>query len=705
MVSFIRKRILAGAVSNEFAPQIFLVLCVYAVIVSVYTGLFFDAHVTIVRIIISIVLVIAYVFLERSPLGSEALAFLSPLMLGVLLTGGAIYFQGDFLLFTYSTGAAMISLTYMKPRGLAAYIATISVGQAVALLLFGLNLLGPTFTMIYNYLYFMVSVAINILIYIFCKSYTRMLSALTDARNDAYQASLAKGAFLSNMSHEIRTPMNAIIGMTAIGKASSDIDRAHNSLQKIEDASTHLLGVINDVLDMSKIESGKFELSLTGFNFHKMLHRVVDVISFRVDEKKQNFSLYIDDNIPLALVGDDQRLAQIITNLLGNAVKFTPNGGSLRLDAHLLHEEDGVYTLQIKVTDSGIGISEEQQDRLFQPFQQVDSDTSRLYGGTGLGLSICKRLVEMMGGTIWVKSEPGQGSTFAFTAQVKRGDSPDYISHTRELNWEGSRILVLDEDPQILEYVKSIVERHGANCDTMSYASDALKHVTLCPYAICFIDWKVSDMDALDLVKKIKRMHPEHDNIVIAMLSAAEYHDIEESAKRAGIDGFIPKPLFPSNIVDTINGFIGIDREQTAELAVGITVDYTGKCILLAEDIDINREIISILLEPTNLLIDCAENGADAVRMFSDAPEKYDIILMDVQMPEMDGYEATRRIRALDVPKAKDIPIIAMTANVFREDIERCIEAGMNDHIGKPLDIDTALGLINKYLDLGNRPD
>jgi signal transduction histidine kinase/CheY-like chemotaxis protein len=616
-----------------------------------------------------------------------------------LITVGSVSFHGDFLLFTYTTGAAIISLTYMKPKGLAAYIIVISAIQAILLLLFDINLLGPSFTTIYNYLYFIVSVAINVLIYIFCKSYTHMLSALTDARNEAYQASLAKGAFLSNMSHEIRTPMNAIIGMTAIGKAATDIDRAHHALQKIEDASTHLLGIINDVLDMSKIESGKFDLSLAGFNFHKMLHRVVDVISFRVDEKKQNFSLYIDEDIPLALVGDDQRLAQIITNLLGNAVKFTPIKGSVCLNARLLREEEGVYTLQIEVTDTGIGISPEQQTRLFQPFQQVNSDTSRLFGGTGLGLSICKRLVEMMGGTIWVESSLGQGATFAFTAQVKRSDSPELIAPAREISWEGVRILILDEDKHILEYVKNIVERYGAHCDTMSHGEDVLKHVRLCPYAICFIDWNISDADALELTREIKHMYPDHDNLVIVMLSAAEYRDIEESAKQAGIDGFVPKPLFPSAIVDTISEYIRTGQEQTDEPATSMAVDYTGKHLLLAEDIDINREIIAALLEPTNLAIDFAENGAIAVRMFSETPEKYDIILMDVQMPEMDGYEATRRIRAMGIPEAKKIPIIAMTANVFREDIERCLEAGMNNHIGKPLDIETALEVINRYLE------
>ena len=575
MTPFIRKYIFAGADKNAFAPQIFVILCVYASIVSTYTGLFFDTHTAIMRLLVSASIIVAYVLLEKSPLGAELTAFLSPTVMVFLLTIGAIYFKGDFLLFTYTNGGAMFSLTYLKPRGLAAYIVVIGTVQAAAIALFSQNLLGPSFTTIYNYLSFMVSVALNILVYIFCKSYTHSLSALTEAKNEAYSSSLAKGAFLSNMSHEIRTPMNAIIGMAAVGKMSNEVEQAHRALDKIEGASAHLLGIINDILDMSKIESGKFDLSFVEFNFEKLLRGVADVISFRLEEKKQSFTIQMDESIPSSLIGDDQRLAQVITNLLGNAVKFTPNGGFVRLNASLLHLEDDTCTIQIEVVDSGIGISQEQQAGLFQSFQQVDTNTARLYGGTGLGLSISKRLVEMMGGNIWIESELGKGATFTFTAQMKRGDLKDN-------------------------------NRNGT--------------------------------------------------------------------------------------------FLDITRKHGDEDGTNMAVDYTGKCVLLAEDVDINREIVISLLEPTNLTIDCAENGVEAVSMFADSPERYDMIIMDIQMPEMDGHDATRHIRSFDNPKAKTIPIIAMTANVFREDIDKCLEAGMNDHIGKPLDINTLMDLINKYL-------
>ena len=377
-----------------------------------------------------------------------------------------------------------------------------------------------------------------------------------------------KSEFLSSMSHEIRTPMNAIIGMVNIGKAATEIERKNYCLMRIDDASKHLLGVINNVLDISKIEAGKFDLSQVVFDFGKTIQRVTDVIQFRADEKKQALAVHIDNAIPMMLVGDDQRLAQVITNLIGNAIKFTPEHGSIGIHTQLLGEENEVCTIQFKIIDTGIGISTEQQARLFQSFTQAESDTSRKFGGTGLGLSISKKIVEMMGGRIWVESEQGKGSTFAFTVQLNR-------------NKESA---------------------HG-----------------------------VSELNADETDKNIAAL-------------------------------------------------------------------FAGRHILIAEDVEINREIVIALLEPIQLKIDCAENGEEVVRMFRESPEKYEMIFMDVQMPIMGGYEATRAIRALDIPQAKTIPIIAMTANVFREDIEKCLEAGMNGHIGKPLNLDDVHMQLRRYL-------
>jgi signal transduction histidine kinase/CheY-like chemotaxis protein len=514
------------------------------------------------------------------------------------------------------------------------------------------------------------------------------------ARNKSDKESRHKSAFLANMSHEIRTPMNAIIGMIAIGKSASDVERKDYCFMKIEDASNHLLGVINDILDMSKIEADKFELSSVEFNFEKTLQRAVNVVNFRVEEKKQKLSVYIDRSIPHTLIGDDQRLAQVITNLLINAVKFTPENGSVVIAARLAKEEDGVCALQISVSDTGIGISDAQQAKLFQSFEQAESSTTRKYGGTGLGLSITKSIVEMMGGAIGVHSELGKGANFTFFVKLRRGAEERQRLLTLDVNLKNVRILAVDDDPDILTYFNDIAREFGLMCDTAISGEEALKLVSQNgTYHIYFVDWKMPVMDGIELTKALKAQASE--NSVVIMISAAEWSTVAEEAKNAGVDKFLSKPLFPSTIAEIINECLSTDKEQAAITLANIAGVFAGRRVLLAEDVDINREIVKTLLEPTQLEIDCAENGVEAVRMFSEAPEKYDMIFMDIQMPEMDGYDAARNIRALKIPKAKTVPIIAMTANVFKEDIERCLEAGMNGHVGKPLDFKDVLEKLN----------
>jgi signal transduction histidine kinase/CheY-like chemotaxis protein/HAMP domain-containing protein len=518
------------------------------------------------------------------------------------------------------------------------------------------------------------------------------------AREKSEQASRAKSGFLSNMSHEMRTPMNAIIGMTAIAKSSGDIEKKDYCIKKIEDASTHLLGVINDILDMSKIEANKLEISPVDFNFEKMLQKVVNVINFRVDEKRQILAVHIDRDIPHALIGDDQRLAQVITNLLSNAVKFTPEHGSISLNARLLKEENRVCTLQIEVTDTGIGISEEQQSRLFSSFEQAESTTSRKFGGTGLGLAISKRIIELMGGSIWIESELGKGSAFIFTMPAERGAEEHNGLLNHGINWKNVRVLAVDDAPEILEYFKDLAGRLGVSCDVAASGEEACSMMERNGfYDIYFVDWKMPGMDGIELSRRIKE-HESSKSVVI-MISAGEWNLIEDEAKAAGVDKFMPKPLFASSIADCINECLGTgslrepDRHHDGELDC-----FRGYRLLLAEDVKINQEIVLALLEPTELMIDCAGNGTEVVKLYSESQGKYDMIFMDLQMPEVDGYEATRRIRALNIPGAKEIPIVAMTANVFREDIEKCLDAGMNDHVGKPLDFDEVLNKLREYL-------
>jgi signal transduction histidine kinase/DNA-binding response OmpR family regulator len=525
-----------------------------------------------------------------------------------------------------------------------------------------------------------------------------ILIHVDSARNKSDIESRHKSAFLANMSHEIRTPMNAIIGMITIGKSASDIARKDLCFSKIEDAANHLLGVINDILDMSKIEANKFELALTEFDLDKMLRRIVNVVNFRIDEKRQKFSMHIDRSIPNMLIGDDQRIAQVITNLLGNAVKFTPEEGAISLTIRLAGEVSGRYSLKVSISDTGIGISEAQQAKLFRSFEQAESSTTRKYGGTGLGLAISKNIVEMMGGTIAIKSEPGKGSVFSFTVQVRRGKSEPRRLLSDGVNLSNVRVLIVDDDREILTYFREIAQGFGIICDTAISGAEALELVVQrSGYHIYFIDWKMPGMDGIELARKIKALM--FDNSVVIMISAAEWSTIAQEAKEAGVDKFLSKPLFSSTIAEIMNECLGLDKMKAEKAQMNVEGIFTKRRILLVEDVEINREIVLTLLEPTEAEIDCAENGEQALRMFSETPFRYDIILMDIQMPVMDGYEATRRIRAVEAKiSEKRIPIIAMTANVFREDVERCLEAGMDSHIGKPIDYEEVVRKLKKYM-------
>jgi len=529
----------------------------------------------------------------------------------------------------------------------------------------------------------------------------RNITELSNAKDDAERASVAKTSFLSNMSHEMRTPLNAIIGMVSIGKSAYETEKINRCLHEIDIASSHLLRVINDVLDMSKIEANKFELTPVEFIFDKVLSKVISVIRFRANDKHQNFILRIDSNIPYSLFGDDQQLTQIILNLLSNSVKFTPEYGSIYLTACLLSEADGLCTIQFEIKDTGIGISAEQQKNLFNLFSQADVSTSRKFGGTGLGLAISKRIIEMMNGSIWIESELGQGASFCFTIQAKRGQQEFGGLLIPGIDTAAIRILAVTNTPETRVYHGDVARRLGVSCDVATDGDEACAMIgDRGLYDIYFLDYKLPDMDGIELTRRVRQNDAKHP-IVLVMLDQ-EWEECETTAKETGVTMYMPKPFIFSDIVSSISACFSTVREQVTDEpethAQDMVFQFAGYHVLLAEDVEINREIVITLLEPTMLAVDAVENGALAVQAFTTQPDLYDLILMDMQMPEMDGLEATKKIRALDVPGAKKIPILAMTANVFKEDIERCLLAGMNDHISKPLNFDEVLRKLFKYL-------
>lgn len=529
------------------------------------------------------------------------------------------------------------------------------------------------------------------------------ITAELQAKEAALQSSSAKSDFLANMSHEMRTPLNAVIGMTHIGSTTNNMEKKDYCLKKISEASTHLLGVINDVLDMSKIEMNKLELSFTDFDFEKMLVRVTNLVNFNVEKKNQTFIANIDKSIPPYVYTDEQRFAQVITNLLSNAVKFTPEHGTIKLAANKVGEDKSknINYINISVSDTGIGITDDQRKRLFSSFEQADNSISRKYGGTGLGLTISKKIVDLMGGEFKVESTPGEGSTFSFLIPVKTGEGIVSTKLPKGVSWSNIRILAIDDSPEIRDYFASTAQAIGFHCDIAENATETMKLLeenSNQKYDVIFVDWKLPGMNGIELTKEIKEKY--NKEAVVIMISATEWHNIEPDARRAGINGFIQKPLFTSTLTDSINECISID-DHMKSAGMDTFNDKSGLegiRILLAEDIEINREIVIGLFEGTGVAIDTAENGRQAYTLFKNNPDKYDAIFMDIHMPEMDGYESTRLIRALGTAKSRSVPIIAMTANVFSKDIEKCLKVGMNDHVGKPLDVDEVMEKLRRQL-------
>ena len=521
---------------------------------------------------------------------------------------------------------------------------------------------------------------------------------LEKARKEAVHANKAKSEFLSNMSHDIRTPMNAIVGMTAI--ATANIDDKHqvqHCLKKITLSSRHLLGLINDVLDMSKIESGKLTLNMDQVSLREVMDSIVSIVQPQVRSKHQQFDVFIHDITTENVCCDSVRLNQVLLNILGNALKFTPEEGKIEVS---LYEEDSpngedYVRTHLRVKDNGIGMTKEFKDKIFESFVREDSARVRRTEGSGLGMAITKYIVDAMGGTIEVESELGKGSEFHVTLDLQRAETPEEEMILPEWN-----ILVVDDDRQLCESTAVSLKSIGVKADWVLNAEQAMEMIhhrvtAHDPYHIILLDWKLPDVDGITAAKEIRKRYGSDTPILL--ISAYDWSEIEAEAKDVGITGFISKPLFRSTLFYGLKPFAE-STEPPQESHEDKAADFTGRRILLAEDNDLNWEIASELLSDLGMELEWAENGLICVDKFKASPVGfYDAILMDLRMPVMTGYEATAVIRKQARPDS-NIPIIAMTADAFAEDIKKCLDCGMNAHIAKPIDIREVSRLLEKYI-------
>ncbi len=527
----------------------------------------------------------------------------------------------------------------------------------------------------------------------------KQLEALENARLDAIRANKAKSEFLSNMSHDIRTPMNAIVGMTAIATANiGNTQQVQNCLRKITLSSKHLLGLINDVLDMSKIESGKLVLTMDQVSLREVMDSVVNIVQPQVKTKNQQFDVFIHDIETENVFCDSVRINQVLLNFLSNAIKFTPEGGSISLS---MHEEpspvgEDYVRIHIYVKDTGIGMSEDFQKRIFESFVREDTKRVHKTEGSGLGMAITKYIVDAMNGMIEVKSELGKGSEFHVTLDLEKATIPE-----EEMILPDWHMLVVDDDLQLCESTVDSLNQIGVIAEWALDGETALemvaqRHEKRNDYHIILLDWKLPGIDGIETARKIRQQMG--GDIPILLISAYDCTEIETQARDAGINGFIAKPLFKSTLFYGLRQFSEDIVVSSEESVHNTKFDFTGTKVLLAEDNDLNWEIAAELLSQYGLDLERAENGQICVEMFSKSPVGYyAAVLMDIRMPIMTGYEATVEIRKLERPDA-NLPIIAMTADAFSEDIQKSLASGMNAHVSKPIDTREVMRLLEKFL-------
>ncbi|SEQ04412.1 Signal transduction histidine kinase [Lachnospiraceae bacterium NE2001] len=522
---------------------------------------------------------------------------------------------------------------------------------------------------------------------------------LSEALASAEQANKAKTAFLSNMSHEIRTPMNAIIGLDSIALNDAETpEKTKGYLTKIGESANHMLSLINDILDMSRIESGRMVIKNEEFSFPQLLEALNTMFSGQCQEKGLDYQCHVSSDVNDFYIGDGLKLRQVLINVIGNAVKFTEKG-SVSFNVKKTAGYDGKSTLVFEVVDTGIGISDEFLPHLFDTFAQEDESTTSKYGSSGLGMAITKNIVEMMNGNIEVKTKKDEGTTFYITVTLSDVDKNENQSGDVEINPEEMSVLIIDDDEVACEHARLVLEKAGISSEIAMSGEEAiekvkLRHARRMPYNLILVDWKMPGMDGVETTRRIREIVGNESAIII--LTAYRWDDVLEEALQAGVDSFVAKPLFATVVIEEFKSAL---KRKSVQGSSTKKVDLAGKRILLAEDMQVNAEIMMMVLEMREMKVDIAENGRVALEKFdSSEPGYYDAILMDMRMPEMDGLEATKRIRGLDRDDAKTIPIIALTANAFDEDVQRSLQVGMNAHLSKPVEPERLYQTLEEFI-------
>ena len=526
----------------------------------------------------------------------------------------------------------------------------------------------------------------------------KLQNALSSSLEIAKNANAAKSNFLANMSHDIRTPMNAIVGYsTLLIKDADDKNKVIEIGKKITYSSQHLLSLINDVLDMSKIESGRTSLNSDKVDVSEVINNISEIVLVQTKSKKQSFEIKTKGNIPSYIYADKLRLTQILLNLLSNAVKYTEKNGTISLVVEGYGNNGQTCHLRFIVSDNGQGMSREFIEKIFEPFSRETNSMTNKIQGTGLGMSITKSIIDLMGGTIDIQSELGKGSVFTvdliFSVPLDENDDNFFADH------EITRVLVGDDEIDITENIQSILSDAGLECDAAIGGLESVDKATRAyednnSYDVIILDWKMPDMDGVECVRRIRKEIGK--DVPIFVLSSYDVSEIEDEAKKAGVDLFLPKPFFLSNFQRVLDTYY--QNKANTEEEGNNSDDFSGVKILVAEDNEINAEIITELLDSIGIKCVIAEDGLEALRVFTEeSPDEFDMIFMDIQMPIMDGYESARRIRASNNTRAKSIPIIAMTANAFEDDVKASMASGMNAHISKPIDFERLKSIIKSF--------